>query len=64
MDFSTWSPSHTILLLGMILSTIITAVVQVKLLLHRVKCLETQMDKTNNRNVLTYTTIYCGKKIK
>ena len=49
MDFSTWSPSHTILLLGMILSTIVTAIVQVSLLFYRVRLLEKRIDQTDDR---------------
>ena len=49
MDFSTWSPSHTILLLGMIFSTIVTAIVQVCILFYRVNKLEERMDRTNDR---------------
>ena len=45
MEFSPWSPSHTILLIG----TVVTAIAQVWLLFYRVGKAEQRLDKTDER---------------
>ena len=49
MDFSAWSPSHTILLIFMVLSTIVTAIAQVWVLFYRVNKVEQRLDTTDDR---------------
>ena len=49
MEYSAWSPTHTILLIGMVFSTIVTAIAQVWLLFYRVSKAEQRLDKTDDR---------------
>ena len=45
MDFSAWSPSHTILVIVMVAVTVVGFIGQVAVLFHRTRQLEKQQDK-------------------
>ncbi len=49
MDFSAWSPSHTILVVVMVVVTMVGFIGQVAVLFYRTRQLEKRQDKTDNR---------------
>ncbi len=49
MDFSSWLPSHAILVVVMVVVTAVRFIRQVAVLFYRTRQLEKQQDKTDNR---------------